>query len=111
MTRKTTEAKAVLRNYHALVERTYKGDTDAICALVDLETALGLAGLTERQAEALRLVYGEGHTLADAGKRMGITKQAVALLVDTAASNIDEIYESWAWKHGELTADGTELTA
>lgn len=94
--RKTTEAKAVLRNYHALVERTYKGDTDAICALVDLETALGLAGLTERQAEALRLVYGEDLTQKSAGERMGVEQHTVSELVAYGISQIQRVYDRWA---------------
>lgn len=46
MTTQLSEAKAILRNYHALKERQYKGDTDAICTLADLTDAVKLAKLT-----------------------------------------------------------------
>lgn len=89
------EAKAILRNYHALIERTYKGDMDALVAIVDLETAVERAGLTDRQVEALRLVYGEDLTQAKAGERMGITREAVSLLITAATDNIQAAYDEW----------------
>lgn len=94
-------AKAILRNYHALKARTYVGDLDAICTLVDLERALAMAGLTKRQAEALRLVYGEDLTQASAGKRMGIAQKNVKENIDAAIVRLDEVYEAWAWMDGE----------
>lgn len=87
-----TEARAILTNYHALVERQYVGDTDAICALLDLATAVASAGLTDRQAEALRLVYGEGMTQADAGLAMGISQQALQAHIERAITAIQINY-------------------
>lgn len=84
-----TEARAILTNYHALTERQYVGDTDAICALLDLEAAVAKARLTDRQAEALRLVYGEGMTQKDAGLAMGIKQHTVSEILRTAESSID----------------------
>lgn len=92
LTQIISEARAILSNYHALVERQYVGDTDAICALLDLATAVTNAGLTDRQAEALRLVYGEGMTQADAGKAMGISQQALAAHVERAITAIQDSY-------------------
>lgn len=97
-------AKAILRNYHALNARKYVGDLDAICTLVDLERAIAKAELTARQAEALRLVYGEDLTQASAGKRMGIAQKNVKEFADLAIEKIDEVYEAWAWIDGELSA-------
>ena len=98
-----TEAKAILRNYHALTERQYKGDTDAICTLVDLGNAIATAKLTDRQTEALTLVYVEDMTQKSAGERMGIERSALTEHLKTALDEIDEVYESWAWQSGELT--------
>lgn len=98
-------AKAILRNYHALKARTYVGDLDAICTLVDLERALAMAGLTKRQAEALRLVYGEDMTQASAGKRMGVSRVAVTQFIDEGTARLDEVYEAWAWMDGELSVE------
>jgi len=88
-----TEARAILTNYHALTERQYVGDTDAICALLDLATAVASAGLTDRQAQALRLVYGEGMTQKDAGAAMGVSYQALQAHVTKATAAIQMHYE------------------
>ena len=88
-----TEARAILTNYHALVERQYVGDTDAICALLDLAAAVERAKLTDRQAEALQLVYGEGMTQKDAGLVMGITQQALAAHIERAITALQEQFE------------------
>ena len=88
-----TEARAILTNYHALVERQYVGDTDAICALLDLTTAVAKARLTDRQAQALQLVYGEGMTHKVAGLTMDITRDAVTHLVRRATASIQIEYE------------------
>lgn len=96
-------AKAILRNYHALEARKYVGDLDAICTLVDLERAIELAELTARQAEALRLVYGEDLTQKSAGERMGIDISRVSHLIAEVIEAIDEVYEYWAW-YDELEA-------
>ena len=96
-------AKAILRNYHALEARKYVGDLDAICTLVDLERAIAKAQLTERQAEALRLVFIEDLTQKSAGERMGIDISRVSHLIAEVIEAIDEVYEYWAW-HDELEA-------
>lgn len=89
-------AKAVLRNMHALTERQYKGDIDAIVALVDFETALERANLTARQAQAIALVYGDDLTQSEAGKRLGIDRRTVNDAVTYGTARIDEIYAEWA---------------
>lgn len=92
------QVKRLLRDYHALRQRQYAGDYDAVILLTDLATAIERAGLTERQRQALTLVYGVDLTQDDAAKELGITRQAIALYVDNAAEKIAEIYEAWAWK-------------
>jgi len=87
--------KSLLEQYHALRVRQYVGDYDAVIALVDLRRAIRLANLTERQAEAVRLVYDEDLTQASAGKRMNITQQATALALDGAITKIQRIYDKW----------------
>ena len=87
--------KSLLEQYHALRVRQYKGDYDAVCALVDLSQAITLAKLTARQAEALRLVYGEDLTQASAGERMGTSQQAVGISLDAAITKIQRIYDEW----------------
>ena len=102
MKRKST-AKAVLSNLHALRERRYVGDLDASDTLIDFERAVQMAKLTQRQAEAIRLVYDVGLTQKDAAAQMGIAQKNVSELIDRATDELDEVYEMWAWLDGELS--------
>jgi DNA-directed RNA polymerase specialized sigma24 family protein len=92
--------RILLSDYHALVNRQYMGDYEAVILLTDLRKAIELAQLTGRQSEALRLVYEEDLTQEEAGKRMGLDKQGVNNLLDRAIDGISEIYYYWS-RHGE----------
>jgi DNA-directed RNA polymerase specialized sigma subunit len=59
--------RILLGDYHALKIRRFNGDTAASDILIDLATAIAMAGLTERQRQALRLVYEEDLTQEEAG--------------------------------------------
>lgn len=98
-------AKAILSNYHALKERRYLGDLDASDTLIDFERAVGLAKLTQRQAEALNTVYGADLTQSKAAEIMGVGQPNVKAYMNDAIEKIDDIYEMWAWKSGELSAE------
>lgn len=98
-------AKAILSNYHALKERRYLGDLDASDTLIDFERAVKLANLTQRQEEALRLVYGEDLTQVKAAEAMGIAHASLSEFVSLATEKIDDVYEMWAWLSGELTPE------
>lgn len=104
-----SQARAILRNLHALNERRYVGDTNASDTLVDFAYAVKRANLTARQAESLRLVYVEDLTQKVAGERMGITQQAVELMANAATESINAVYEMWSWMDGDLTIE-TEAT-
>lgn len=106
----TSQAKAILRNLHALNERRYVGDTNASDTLVDFADAVNRANLTARQSEALRLVYVEDLTQKVAGERMGVGQDVVSTHLDAATVSLDAVYEAWAWREGELNAeDFTEI--
>jgi DNA-directed RNA polymerase specialized sigma subunit len=92
--------RILLSDYHALVNRQYMGDYDAVVILIDLATAIAKAGLTDKQRTALALVYGEDLTQEEAGKRLICTKQTVNRLINIATVKIARIYEYWA-RHGE----------
>jgi DNA-directed RNA polymerase specialized sigma subunit len=87
------QVKKLLAQSHALYERKFKGDTDAICILLDLNNAIEHAGLTNRQREALYYVYIEDLTQKDAGERMGVTQQAVKIYADNAVDKLAKVYE------------------
>jgi DNA-directed RNA polymerase specialized sigma subunit len=91
--------RILLSDYHALLSRQYAGDYDSTVILIDLYKALELANLTERQAEALRLVYEEDLTQEEAGKLMGIGQDVVSYHVDNAIGAISEVY--WFWSRND----------
>lgn len=92
--------RQLLSEYHALVGRQYQGDYDAVVILADLATAIAGAGLTDRQREALRLIFVEDLTQKAAGERMGVGKQTVNRLINVALTKVARVYEYWA-RHGE----------
>jgi DNA-directed RNA polymerase specialized sigma24 family protein len=92
--------RLILRDIHALYERQYKGDTSAVDVLADLNTAIERANLTDRQRQALALVYVEDLTQEAAGERVGIRQDNVARLLSVGETKIARVYEYWA-RHGE----------
>ena len=93
MSKSADQVKRLLAQYHALSERRFKGDADAICILLDLNDAIKRADLTTRQHEALHYVYIEDLKQKDAGNRMGVTPQAVGLYAENAIQKITRVYE------------------
>jgi len=98
-------AKAVLTNLHALRERRYLGDLDASDTLIDFERAVSLAKLTQRQAQAIKLVYGEDLTQVKAAEIMGVSQPNIKEYTNDAVEKIDDVYEMWAWLSGEISPD------
>jgi DNA-directed RNA polymerase specialized sigma24 family protein len=92
--------RILLSDLQPLINRQYMGDYDAVILLTDLRKAVELAGLTSRQAQALRLVYEEDLTQEEAGRRMGVSQQAVDQHVGGAIEAIAEVYYYWS-RHGE----------
>jgi DNA-directed RNA polymerase specialized sigma24 family protein len=92
--------RLLLSDYHALSNRRFTGDYAACDVLIDLHTAIERAELTERQRQALELVYFEGLTQEEAGKRMEVTKKTVNRLIHVAETKIARVYEYWA-RRGE----------
>jgi DNA-binding CsgD family transcriptional regulator len=86
----------LLRQIHALINRAYAGDTAAIDITLDLRTAIDRAGLTRRETEALKYVYGEDLTQAEAGVAMGIERTTVTDTLKRAHEKIASIYEYWS---------------
>lgn len=90
MTVKTRHTRSALAQLHALDARRFKGDYGACDALIDLQGAVNRAGLTERQAKALRLVYVDDLSQAVAGERMGVTQQAISVSLSAGIQKIAE---------------------
>lgn len=100
--------KLLLADYQKFVSRKRCGDYAAVEVLIDIHKAIELAGLTDRQRQAIELVYFGELTQAEAGERMGITQQAVDFNLTLSAEKLADIYYYWA-SHGEgYTTGGTD---
>ncbi|MEK3988018.1 sigma factor-like helix-turn-helix DNA-binding protein [Paenibacillus sp. FSL K6-3166] len=93
--------KKLLRDRHHVSSARFLGDYNAADTLIDLNSAINSAGLTERQAESIAWVYGVDLTQSEAAKAMGIAQQTVKQSVDEAAGKIAAVYRKW--EYGEIT--------
>jgi len=92
--------KRLLADRNALLIRQYSGDYAAVDIVCDLETAITSAKLTDRQSEALRLVYTQDLTQEDAARQAGVARTTLVGHIDVAVEKIAAVYEYWGW-HGE----------
>ncbi|ARW40255.1 sigma factor-like helix-turn-helix DNA-binding protein [Bacillus amyloliquefaciens] len=92
--------KLLLADYQKFVSRKRCGDYAAVEVLIDIHKAIELAGLTDRQRQAIELVYFGELTQTDAGERIGITQQAVVFHLNAAVDRLTDVYYYWA-SHGE----------
>lgn len=88
--------RLLLADYHALVQRQYAGDYDAVIILADLQRAIDMAALTWRQKSALHYVFIAGYDQREAAELIGIQERPLGRLIERAAANIAEIFEYWA---------------
>ncbi|WP_054955027.1 sigma factor-like helix-turn-helix DNA-binding protein [Paenibacillus dakarensis] len=100
--------KALLRDRHRISSARFRGDYAASDILIDLNSAIYNAGLTERQTEAIAWVYGADITQAKAAEIMGVARQNVAGAIDRAAEAIAEVYKRW--EYGEVSVEYDGLT-
>ncbi|URO01781.1 RNA polymerase sigma factor [Bacillus phage 268TH002] len=98
--------KLLLADYQKFVSRKRCGDYDAATILIDIHKALELANLTDRQRQAIELVYFGELTQAEAGERMGIGQDAVSKLIDNATDKLADIYYYWASHNEGYTIGG-----
>lgn len=88
--------RATLGRLHGIKEQRFKGDYGASDALIDLERAYVRAGLTERQEQAIRLVYVDELIREEAGAIMGISHQTVSQHLDESLRKMAGTIESEA---------------
>ncbi|WP_045208652.1 sigma factor-like helix-turn-helix DNA-binding protein [Bacillus velezensis] len=100
--------KLLLADYQKFVSRKRCGDYAAVEVLIDIHKAIELAGLTDRQRQAIELVYFGELTQAEAGERMGITQQGVDFNLTLSAEKLADIYYYWA-SHGEGYTTGGRI--
>lgn len=80
---------ALLDRIHYVREARFaRGDYAACTLLLDLESAIENAGLTERQRQVIDLIFEQDMTQVEASKHMGISQQGVADHLKNAITNI-----------------------
>nr|WP_025851591.1 sigma factor-like helix-turn-helix DNA-binding protein [Bacillus velezensis] len=100
--------KLLLADYQKFVSRKRCGDYAAVEVLIDIHKAIELAGLTDRQRQAIELVYFGELTQTEAGERMGIAQKNVNEALDRASEKLADIYYYWAG-HGEGYTTGGRI--
>lgn len=75
--------------------------------MLDLNSAIYNAGLTDRQTEAVALISGFDLTQAEAARVMGILRQTVAELYDKAAEKLAAVYKRWEYGAVEVEYEET----
>lgn len=99
--------KALLRDRYRIAERRFRGDTAASDILIDLNSAIESASLTERQTEAIAYVYGKWQlTQKEAAEAMGVGQDSVSDFVNGAAERIAAVFRRW--EYGSVTVELTE---
>lgn len=83
-----TDNSDTIRSTKPRMANVHTDDLSACVANIDLRNAIKNAGLTQRQAQAIDLVYGDGRTMEDAAGVMGVTKQAVKQFVDAGMTKV-----------------------
>ena len=100
--------KSLLAEYQKFVSRKRCGDYAAVEVLIDIHKAIELAGLTDRQRQAIELVYFGELTQTEAGERVGIAQKNVNEALDRASEKLADIYYYWAG-HGEGYTTGGRI--
>lgn len=72
-------------------------DYGAVDLKLDMETALDLALLDNRQRTAVELVYMRGYTQEEVADMLGINQSSVARLLATAQAKIAKIFDQWVY--------------
>ncbi|QUW39298.1 sigma-70 family RNA polymerase sigma factor [Bacillus cereus] len=88
----------LLRHLPYMQERRFNGDYAACDILIDLETAISQADLTDRQRQVLQLVYFEDMKQRDVAISLSITAPTVNLYKRLLAQKVSAVFERWAWE-------------
>jgi DNA-directed RNA polymerase specialized sigma subunit len=91
---------AFLEDVYLIENEAENGDYTAIDILADLQTAIHLAELTDREIGVIDLYFTQGYTFEEIGGLLDITKRGAKHIADTACEKIAEVYVYWAL-HGE----------
>ncbi|MEK4157614.1 RNA polymerase subunit sigma [Paenibacillus sp. FSL R10-2779] len=86
--------------------RFSNADYDASDILIDLNAAVGSAGLTGQESEAIAHLYLRNRTRKEAALAMGLPVTDLTALIDSAHGKIAVIYQRW--EYGDVYASGPD---
>jgi DNA-directed RNA polymerase specialized sigma24 family protein len=87
--------KALLEGYEELQEKKYSGKWHLADEMRDLDKAIELADLTDKQAYSISLYYLEHLEQSDIALVLEVSQQMVAKHLSAAVKKIARIYEQW----------------
>jgi DNA-directed RNA polymerase specialized sigma24 family protein len=87
----------LLRDYHEISERRYKGDLAAVDILIDLGRAIKRARLTPRQREAMNLYYIRCLTQEEAADVMGIEQHTLTAHLRGGVKKVAAVFARWKY--------------
>ncbi|MFD2671040.1 sigma factor-like helix-turn-helix DNA-binding protein [Marinicrinis sediminis] len=100
----TKGVRKLLSDRYLIAERRYKGDTDASDILIDLSRAIDMASLSDKQAEAVALVYGYWQlTQQEAGQVMQVSQKQVSTYLTGAIRAITAVFKEW--EYGQIIVE------
>lgn len=86
----------LLEDTHKIRSRALeRGDMAAIDLLVDLESAIEIAPLTDKQRRAITLYYENDLSQEETAKRMGCDTSTVSRHRKAALKHITKVYKDW----------------
>ncbi|WP_163539012.1 hypothetical protein [Gracilibacillus sp. YIM 98692] len=87
--------KKLLKDWDVFMEMPYsRGDYDAVVMLVDLDTAIERAGLTDKQVQAITY-YRQGYKLREIGMFMDCSGTNARNFIERACSSIAGVFKTW----------------
>lgn len=86
----------LLRDFPKLRLKAYEtGDMAAVDIRLDLERAIQIADLTEKQARTMDLIYNHDMTATEAAEYLGVDTSTVSRTRKTALNKIAAVYRLW----------------
>lgn len=89
------EIERALKHKPHMYAYAESGDLDSIHLIVDSEIALKKAKPTEIQLRTMDLVWRQGLTLAEAGRILNVTPQAVKFNLDLLKVKLKKVVDDW----------------
>lgn len=88
----------LLKDFHTLKLRAYDhGDMAAVDIRLDLERAIELARLTDRQKQILDLIYNHDMKVEEIAEQLGVNASTVSRTRKAALAKIAAVYRSWKY--------------